>query len=299
MKIDAQNELLQLQLQNMVQALEGTSENSEAFQMVYKMLLETMQEDSNVTSDLNIGALGKKLTDSSDLSNLSALSNLTDLSSQMDQTDPSNTSDQMQMLYLYNLINLQNSLLNTGDGTESPTRTGDFLGTNNMPSSGQTYNSAYSAYNMNNMNNTNNTDSSFNASSIDASIKAAITEASEKYGVEKSLISAVIRQESSFNPNAVSSAGAIGLMQLMPATATGLGVTDPFNIEQNVDGGTRYLRQLIDRYGSTEMALAAYNAGSGTIRARGVQGPEDLVKMPAETRNFVQNVMSYYTGRSA
>ncbi|NBJ14564.1 MAG: lytic transglycosylase domain-containing protein [Dehalobacter sp. 4CP] len=265
MKINAQNELLQLQIQNMVQALEGTSENSEAFQMVYKMLLETIQEDSNITSDL---------------------------SSQTNQTEQSDSSDQMQMLYLYNLINLQNSLLNTGDGTESLIRTRDFLGTNNMTSSGQTYSSAYSAYNMNN---TNNTDSSFNASSIDASIKAAITGASEKYGVEKSLISAVIRQESSFNPNAVSSAGAIGLMQLMPATASGLGVTDPFNIEQNVDGGTRYLRQLIDRYGSTEMALAAYNAGSGTIRARGVQGPEDLVKMPAETRNFVQNVMNYYT----
>ncbi|MGI5901577.1 MAG: lytic transglycosylase domain-containing protein [Desulfitobacteriia bacterium] len=125
-------------------------------------------------------------------------------------------------------------------------------------------------------------------------IQEAVEKASNKYGVEKDFILAVIRQESSFNPLAVSSAGAMGLMQLMPGTAASLGVK-PFDIHQNIDGGTRYLRQMLDRYnGSKEMALAAYNAGPGTMQARKVHSPKDIYKLPSETRSYVQKVMSYY-----
>ncbi|MEN6327271.1 MAG: lytic transglycosylase domain-containing protein [Syntrophomonas sp.] len=97
-----------------------------------------------------------------------------------------------------------------------------------------------------------------------------IKEASKTYGVDEKVISAVIKQESSFNPKAVSACGAMGLMQLMPATAKSLGVTDAFNAEQNIMAGTKYLKQKIDEFhGSVSLALAAYNAGSGAVRKYG------------------------------
>lgn len=110
--------------------------------------------------------------------------------------------------------------------------------------------------------------------------------ASAKYGVSADLLSAVAKQESGYNPRATSPAGAQGLMQLMPATAKGLGVNDPYNPTQAVDGAARLLRSLLDRFGSTELALAAYNAGPGAvIRYNGVPPY-------AETKNYVRSVMS-------
>lgn len=97
-----------------------------------------------------------------------------------------------------------------------------------------------------------------------------IKEASKTYGVDEKVISAVIKQESSYNSKAVSSCGAMGLMQLMPATAKSLGVTDAFDAEQNIMAGTRYLKQKIDEFhGNVSLALAAYNAGSGAVRKYG------------------------------
>ena len=93
-----------------------------------------------------------------------------------------------------------------------------------------------------------------------------IRETAERYGVNASLIEAVIRAESAFNPWAISRKGAQGLMQLMPQTASTLGVRDAFNPRQNIDGGVRHLRYLLDRYpGNTALALAAYNAGEGAV----------------------------------
>jgi soluble lytic murein transglycosylase-like protein len=128
-----------------------------------------------------------------------------------------------------------------------------------------------------------------------SSIDEAVEKASRKYGVDENLIMAVIKQESGFNPQAKSSAGAMGLMQLMPGTASQMGVTNPYDVDQNVDGGTEYLKDMLNMFGnSKELALAAYNAGPGTLQSRGVENSSDIAKLPYETRNYVQKVMQYY-----
>ncbi|SHH89229.1 Transglycosylase SLT domain-containing protein [Clostridium collagenovorans DSM 3089] len=131
----------------------------------------------------------------------------------------------------------------------------------------------------------------------DEKIAVAIDKASAKYGVDANLIRAIIKAESNFNPNAVSSAGAMGLMQIMPANFKSLGITDPLSIEQNIEGGVRHIKQYLDRYnGNVEMALMAYNGGPGRMVSRGVTSVNDIYKMPKETQNYVPKVMKYYRG---
>ncbi|HGG0417507.1 TPA: lytic transglycosylase domain-containing protein [Clostridium sporogenes] len=126
-------------------------------------------------------------------------------------------------------------------------------------------------------------------------IDSAVEKASRKYGIDKDLLMSVIKQESDFNPNCVSNAGAQGLMQLMPGTASELGVTNPFDIEQNIDGGAKYLKKMLDMHGNVkELALAVYNAGPGTLQWRGVKNISDINKLPSETRNYVKNIMKNY-----
>ncbi|MFD0715108.1 lytic transglycosylase domain-containing protein [Paenibacillus sp. GCM10027626] len=127
-------------------------------------------------------------------------------------------------------------------------------------------------------------------------LDAIIANASQKYGIDESLIRAVIETESSFNPNTVSSAGAKGLMQLMDGTARGLGVTDSFDPQQNVEGGTRYLAYLMEKYkGNIQVALAAYNAGPGRVDRSGIATNADFVArqsvLPKETQNYVGKVL--------
>lgn len=133
------------------------------------------------------------------------------------------------------------------------------------------------------------------SNNVSSNIDSAIKYASDKYGVEEELIKAVVKQESSFNPNAVSSAGAQGLMQLMPSTAKSLGVENPFNVLDNIDGGTRYLKRLIEAFGGNkELALSAYNGGIGRMNKLGVDTVEEISKMPKETENYVNKVMNNY-----
>lgn len=116
-------------------------------------------------------------------------------------------------------------------------------------------------------------------------IRALLNQTAKRYGVPENIVDAVARQESNYNPNAVSSAGAIGVMQLMPATAKGLGV-DPYDPTQNIAGGVRYLKQMYDRFGSWPLALAAYNAGPGTVEKAG--GIPNI----AETKKYVEAILS-------
>ncbi len=115
-------------------------------------------------------------------------------------------------------------------------------------------------------------------------------QAGAKYGVSPALLSAVAKQESGYNPRAVSGAGAQGLMQLMPGTARGLGVANSFDPTQAVDGAARMLRDLHNRFGRTELALAAYNAGPGAVMKH------DGIPPYPETRNYVRNVMAMLGG---
>ncbi|WP_406789717.1 lytic transglycosylase domain-containing protein [Clostridium neuense] len=122
------------------------------------------------------------------------------------------------------------------------------------------------------------------------SIDKAVEDAAKKYGVDKKLIMSVIKQESDFDPNSTSGVGAEGLMQLMPSTARELGVTNAYDIEQNVDGGTKYLKELLDMFGNTKLAVAAYNAGPNAVKNSG----GNINGLPSETRNYVTKVLGYY-----
>ncbi len=120
-------------------------------------------------------------------------------------------------------------------------------------------------------------------------INAAITKASETYDIDENMIRAIIKQESSFQPFALSTSGAMGLMQLMPETAKWLSVDEPYNIEQNIQGGTQYFKDQLNAFdGNTELALAAYNAGPNHV----IQ--YDGIPPFVQTQNYVKKVMQYY-----
>jgi soluble lytic murein transglycosylase-like protein len=122
---------------------------------------------------------------------------------------------------------------------------------------------------------------------VDATVaEAYIRESAQREGISSDLVREVVRKESGFNPCVVSPKGAIGMMQLMPDTAASLGVDDPFNPRQNIDGGVRMLKRLLDKYkGRPDLALAAYNAGEGAVDAN------QSVPNYEETQEYVSTIM--------
>jgi soluble lytic murein transglycosylase-like protein len=122
-----------------------------------------------------------------------------------------------------------------------------------------------------------------------AEIDSLVSGNAQAQAVDPALVKAIIANESGFNANATSNVGAQGLMQLMPGTAQALGVGDSYDPAQNVAGGTKYIKQLLDRFnGDVRLAVAAYNAGPGAVEKYGGVPPY------AETQNYVQNVLSSY-----
>lgn len=126
-----------------------------------------------------------------------------------------------------------------------------------------------------------------------AEIDSAIDQAASKHGVDANLVRALVKVESNFNPNAVSNKGAMGLMQLMPRTASGLSVSNPFDPQQNVDAGVRHLRQLLNNFGGdVRLSLAAYNAGEGAVKRNGG------VPHYGETQNYVKRITDLYWNKN-
>lgn len=137
---------------------------------------------------------------------------------------------------------------------------------------------------------TDNIGNSYGSYSGNADVDSAINEMAEKYNLDPALLAAMAEQESGFNQSAQSEAGAMGIMQLMPGTAEGLGV-DPSDLRGNLEGGAKYLRQMLDKYdGDVEKALAAYNAGPGSLDS--VNG--DISQLSGETQKYVPSVMERY-----
>ena len=238
----------------------------------------------NIISQLNNLTKSNSKSNST-LSDLSSISNLSSLSgcSCSSESYSSSSAFNIMLKSLLSAISEKNKLAKTDAEKLS---LDDIFSTYNNLVLGNTNTNNYISADVSNL-------------TVDERIENSVQLYSNKYDVDPNLVKAIIKAESNFDPNVVSSAEAKGLMQLMPENCEDLGVSDPFNIEQNIDGGVRHIKEYLDRYnGDVEMALMAYNGGPTRMMNRGVKSIDDIYKMPKETQNYVPKVMSYYRGFS-
>ena len=257
------------------------SNNIQGLSDVYSILqlYGLNSSSSTISSSLSSMTGSTSISSISDLSSISSLGSLLGTS-----TDSSSSSSAFNIMLtsLLSAISEKNKMAKTDEEKVS------------LESILNTYNS--SVLNSSTIN-TNYLAADISDLTVDERIENAVEVYSNQYGVDSNLVKAIIKVESDFDPNVVSSAGAKGLMQLMPENCEALGVEDPFNIEQNIEGGVKHIKEYIDRYdGDVEMALMAYNGGPTRMMNRGVTSVEDIYKMPKETQNYVPKVMSYYRG---
>lgn len=126
-------------------------------------------------------------------------------------------------------------------------------------------------------------------------IESAINISAERYGVDENLIKSLIKQESNFDPNCISNAGAVGLMQIMPNTIKKFNVENPYDVYENIDAGTRHLKGMIERYeGDIVKAVAAYNCGGNALDRSGFESLNDVSMLPKETQIHITKVFYYY-----
>ena len=254
----------------------------------------SIQGLNNINTILQLKNLNKtSSTNTSSISDLSSLSGckcnsglesilgLSSINGLTSTSDSSSTSSAFNIMFtsLLNAISQKNKTVK--NESEKVSLEGIFNTYNNsILSAGNISNENYVAADVSNL-------------TVDERIENAVQLYYNKYGVDSNLVKAIIKTESNFDPNVVSSAGAKGLMQLMPENCRDLGVEDPFNIEQNIEGGVKHIKEYIDRYnGDVEMALMAYNGGPTRMMNRGVKSMADIYKMPKETQNYVPKVMS-------
>lgn len=193
-------------------------------------------------------------------------------------------------ILLNNIVNANN---NAKEKTEELVAQYEGQNLEKLPllTNGQSY--INSSYNKNSVGDISNTSNVYK--NVTAEIKDAVEKASNKYGVDKELIMAIIEHESGFQSNVTSSAGAQGLMQILPSNFSSLNITDGYDIEQNINGGTHLLKECIDLYnGDEKMGLIAYAGGCGIMEKRGVESFLDLYKMPSEARKAVPEIIEIY-----
>lgn len=181
------------------------------------------------------------------------------------------------------------ALIEAGNsGSVSPETIQKILGFNPQPNLSV---SSASATNTSSASSATGSSSSSSSNPASTDLDAYFEEAAATYNVDVNLLKAIARAESNYNPNATSSAGAMGVMQLMPSTAKSLGITDAYNAHDNIMGGAKVISQHLSRYnGDISLALAAYNAGSGNVEKYGGIPPF------TETQNYVKKVLAYYEG---
>lgn len=261
------------------------SNNIQGLSDIYSILQLYGINSSSSTNSLSSTSLSS-LTNSTSKSSLNDLSSLSSLGSVLGTSSNSSSSSSAFNIMLTSLLSAISEKNKYAKTEAEKVSLEGILSTYNSSvlSSGSTSINNYITADVSNL-------------TVDERIENAVQVYSNKYGVDSNLVKAIIKTESNFDPNVVSSAGAKGLMQLMPENCRDLGVEDPFNIEQNIEGGVKHIKEYIDRYnGDVEMALMAYNGGPTRMMNRGVKSMADIYKMPKETQNYVPKVMSYYRG---